>query len=162
MVLTGNSLCVFAYQTHSESCNPLGESVVRKEAAMTPDVVGLAGTAEIPIWDWGSQLQLRLLADCRSCSSMVSDFTPGKPSLSPPGSQVLPQDNALPVPGTWQGKWLGTFLLYSTDNKGPAPEPMRSPKTEAHEKFLGVTVFPPKHAAFAFCSRICPLYVDIF
>ena len=51
MVLTGNSLCVFAYQTHSESCNPLGESVVRKEAAMTRDVVGPAGTAEIPIWD---------------------------------------------------------------------------------------------------------------
>lgn len=48
MVLTGNSLCVFAYQTHSESCNPLGWFVVRREAAMTPDVVGPAGTAEIP------------------------------------------------------------------------------------------------------------------
>lgn len=55
---------------------------------------------------------------------------------------------------------MGTFLLYSTDNKAVAPEPMRLPKQKLMRDFLESLFFPPKHTALH-SARICALYVDI-
>lgn len=110
----------------------------------THDVVDLVGQhPDSPSRLRHSVLQLQPEADSSQLgSSIVFDFSPRKPSLSYPESQLLPEDNSHPMPGTWWGEGIQTLLPHSIGNKGTAPRPYGITKAYAYGKFLLVTVCP--------------------